>query len=192
MPDQNPLYQEVFAAEAEVRARIDEMAALLVEKFKDQNPLFVCLMQGGAPFATQLMFAITEHDPDFHPQMDYLIVSSYGDELVGRQPHIVTDLAPTTLVTDRPVVVLDDVLDKGHTAAFTEAHLLNKGARSVDLVVLAVKDVERTAYGRPLLHGFETPDEWLVGMGMDDPRIAQNALRWAGFIAIGNPPEEVS
>jgi hypoxanthine phosphoribosyltransferase len=164
--------------------RIDEMAAIMIGRYKGRDPLFVCLLRGGAPFASKLMFSIARQDEGFHPEIDYMTVSTYGQELVGGQPRIVMDLAPTTVTKGRPVIIVDDVLDKGHTASFTKAHLELRKASSVDLVVLVQKYTDRTEFGDASLFGFEVPDGWLVGMGMDDPRIAQDALRWAAYLAI--------
>lgn len=175
---------EIFADAQDIDCRIDEMAATVIERYKDKDPLFVCLMRGGAPFASKLMFSLTRQDPSFHPEMDFMTIATYGQELVGKQPRIVMDLAPTTKTQGRPVIILDDVLDKGYTARFTKAHLELRGASSVDLIVLVQKDTERTQYGDATLYGFEAPDEWLVGMGMDDPRVRRDAHRWAGHLAI--------
>jgi hypoxanthine-guanine phosphoribosyltransferase len=51
---------------------------------------------------------------------------------------------------------------------------------------LVKKDKERTVVVEPLMYGFELPDKWLAGRGMDDPRIAPEANRWLGDIAIAN------
>ena len=79
------------------------------------------------------------------------------------------------------------MLDKGITAAFATDHFMkNHNAASVEIVVLAEKDRERTAYGHAALSGFIVPNDWLSGMGLDDASIAKEAHRWSGFIAIAN------
>ncbi|HUC21029.1 MAG TPA: hypothetical protein VMR98_06095, partial [Candidatus Polarisedimenticolaceae bacterium] len=72
------------------------------------------------------------------------------------------------------------------TAAFISRHLLGRGAATVDLVVLVQKrkDKGRNAYPEASLFGFEAPDSWVVGMGMDDPRVGKEGYRWADYIAI--------
>ncbi len=180
------LYQQVLHSAEEVSRRIEEMAAELIDRYRGEQPLFVCLLRGGAPFSTQLMFAITKLDPTFHPELDYMTVRTYASERSASHPELVMGLAPGTDVMGRTVVMLDDVLDKGHTAGFTSGYLRLLGASQVDLVVLMQKQCEREHYPSATIHGFVAPDEWLTGMGMDDVRIAREANRWAGDLAIAN------
>lgn len=180
------LYQQVLHSADDVSRRIDEMAAELVERYRDTQPLFVCLLRGGAPFAAQLMFSVARLDPNFHPELDYMTVRTYASERSASHPELVMGLAPGTDVLGRTVVMLDDVLDKGHTAGFTSGYLHLLGAAQVDLVVLMQKQCERQNYPDATLYGFIAPDEWLTGMGMDDVRIAREANRWIGELAIAN------
>lgn len=182
-----PLYQEIIATDQQVWQRINEMAREIIATYRDKNPLFICLLRGGAPFATKLMFAITHQDPHFHPEMDYVNIKTYGDERTDRPSELLSDILDSTKPEGRPVILLDDVLDKGVTAAFGTKHFLeNHGAASVELVVLATKDRQRTAYGKAALSGFSVPDDWLTGMGLDDANIMKEANRWGGYIAIAN------
>lgn len=180
-------YQQLIADTAQVQQRIDQMARQIISDYQGGQPLFVCLLRGGAPFASQLMFAITRHDPDFHPELDYLTIKTYGDERTDKPSELLSDILPSTNAQGRPVILLDDVLDKGITAAFASRYMReHHGAASVDLIVLAQKARQRTAYPSAKLYGFEVPDDWLTGMGLDDPGIAKEANRWAGYIAIAN------
>ena len=105
-----------------------------------------------------------------------------GKERQAGMPHIVTDLAPDTVVAGREVIILDDVLDKGVTAHFVIDYLKNQGASSVKLAVLAVKKTEQIYKIAPDYHAFEFDDVWLTGMGMDDHATAKEAHRWRGDI----------
>lgn len=172
------------ATELEVAARIDELAQTIVQRYKGQNPLFVCMLRGGAPFATRLMFAIERTDASFCPEMDYITTKTYGDARVDKQPELLTDVQPSTIVEGRTVILLDDVLDKGVTAAFARQVMLDKGASAVDLIVLAQKTRERTAFKEATLYGFDAPEDWLTGMGMDNASVGKEAHRWAGYIEI--------
>lgn len=181
------LYETLLFSDADVQRRIDEMAAEIVERYVGDKPLFVCLLRGGAPFATRLMFAIAAHDPHFHPELDYVTVRTYASERSAHHPELVMGLAPGTDVHGRRVVMLDDVLDRGHTAGFTAGYLRLLGAAEVDLVVLMQKEHEREHYPSATIHGFVAPDAWLTGMGMDDARISREANRWLGDLAVAIP-----
>jgi hypoxanthine phosphoribosyltransferase len=170
-----------------VEQRIGELAAEIIMRYKNEQPLFVCLLRGGAPFASQLMFAIVEQAPDFHPELDYMTVKTYGDERTDKPAELIMGLSPKTKVAGRLVIVLDDVLDKGVTAEFTSNYLVQRhSAKAVDLVVLVQKKRTRQTYQSAAIYGFEAPDEWLTGMGMDDARLAREANRWRSDIAIAN------
>ena len=175
-----------LASSHEVEQKISDIAREIIAAYPNDKPLFVCLLRGGAPFATKLMFAITKLDPDFHPELDYMVVSAYGNERHARAPKIVTDVSPKTVVTGREVILLDDVLDTGTTAQFTHAHLMKKGANSVRLAVLIQKDIERTLYPTADFYGFTSGPEWLAGMGLDDHATANEAFRWLDEIRILN------
>lgn len=173
---------EVLFTEAQVEARVKEMAAEILETY-EKSPLFVCLMKGGVPFAAQLMRDIAEVDPNFHPEMDYMTISTYGSEREAGRPRVVMDIDPRTEVAGRDVMILDDVFDEGHTANFAYEHFQHLGAADVKMAVLGdkQKEVEGT---RPEMVGFNLPDRWLTGEGMDDANIAPEANRWLGGIAI--------
>lgn len=176
-----------IATEEQVTRRINELASEIITRYKNKNPLFVCLLRGGAPFATRLMFALTAQDPDFHPELDYVTIKTYGDKRTDRKPELLADLLPTTQTVGRHIILLDDVLDRGGTADFAHNYMMEKhGASGVDLVVLVQKNLERALYPQATLWGFDAPAEWLTGMGMDDARVAKEANRWVSSIDIAN------
>jgi hypoxanthine phosphoribosyltransferase len=176
------LTKQLLADEKQVDDAIDLIAAKITKDLAGKQPLFVALLRGAAPFASKLMFAIQHHNPAFHPELDYMMVSTYGDGHTPGKPRIVTDLSSSTVVEGRIVVILDDVLDKGVTAHFVKSHLMLRGAESVKLAVLADKKTVRIDPIEPDYCGLELDDFWLVGMGMDDAQTAKEHGRWQGRI----------
>lgn len=162
----------------EVNRRIATIATEMVLEYRNENPLFVALLRGAAPFSSKLMFEIAKQAPDMHPELDYMMVSTYGDSKHAGEPRIVTDLAPTTSVYGRDVIVVDDVLDLGRTADFVKMHLERLGAMSIKLAVLARKGTEREYPIDADFVGFDTGDAWLVGMGMDNAEEVHEGYRW--------------
>lgn len=177
---------KTLASKKQVDSAIANIAQNIIVDMGGKNPLFVALLRGAAPFASQLMFEITHQQPDFHPELDYMVVSAYGSERHARPPEIVTDLSPKTAIEGRNVIILDDVLDTGTTASFTRDHLLKRGASSVNLAVLVQKDIARTGYVAAEYYGFTSGTEWLAGMGMDDHATANEAFRWLDEIRVVN------
>jgi len=187
--DQTPLYSEILATEEQVKEKINVLATKLIHEFKGKNPLFVCLLRGGIPFASQLMFAIAKQDSHFHPELDYMTVSRYGEKLTGTTPRIIMDLSHKTTVTDRPVIVVDDMIDGGDTYAFTKKHLENRGARSVYLAALVQREIKNPREFDANFYCFSVASqEWLVGMGLDDVRLGIDANRWMPWIATAHMP----
>jgi hypoxanthine phosphoribosyltransferase len=187
---QDNLYSTMLFSNEQVARRINELAEEIVKRYTHKNPLFVCLLRGGAPFSALLMFAIVKLNPNFHPEMDYMTVRCYGDKRVSNQPSIVMRLSPHTNPRERPSIILDDVLDTGETAVFTAKNLIELGATEVDLCVLVKKHKEQLKFTGHILYGFEGPAGWLTGMGLDDTRIAPEANRWAAYIAAANDPDD--
>ncbi len=145
------------------------------------SPLFVALLRGAAPFAGKLMFALVSRSPHYHPDLDYMMVSTYGQDHTAKTPVVVTDLAPDTAVDGRAVVIIDDVIDQGITSDFVMRLMHERGASSVKLATLAAKDVpSRTSQADYC--GFDAGDKWLVGMGLDDAQTAHEAYRWTDSI----------
>lgn len=168
---------KLIASAAQVNTAIQDMAEAIVKNHV-KTPLFVCLLRGGAPFASKLMFAIAERYPDYHPELDYMTISTYGSGREAGKPRIVTDLAPSTDVQGRIVVVVDDVLDTGTTAEFVFKHLLSQGATSCELAVLCDKPSKHLHDISADYIGFIASDSWLTGMGMDNDRVKKEANRW--------------
>ncbi len=172
------VHEEMFSA-AEVDTRIKEMADEVVDLYEGRNPLFVGILLGAQPFINKLVPEIKRTSPDFQHQLGYMTVSSYGNDNTAHKPRIVKDLPLVINTQGRSVVMLDEVLDKGRTAAFVEEHLMGLGAATVDLVALVEKIRRRDAYEKGAkIYGFESRDVWLVGMGMDNPGEFQEAHRW--------------
>jgi len=167
-----------LANNQQIDEKISQIATKILTDFPTETPLFVALLRGAAPFSSKLMAEIVRQRPEYHPELDYMMVSTYGGGQHAGEPHIVTDLAPSTLVANRAVVVIDDVLDKGVTADFVSRHLKNRHARKVALAVLCDKQTERTHDVVADYIGFTFNDSWLVGMGMDDASAAKEGYRW--------------
>lgn len=182
------LYKELLYSEGEVAARINEMAAEIVERYRGQNVLFVNMLNGAQPFASMLMFAIGRHSPAFHPNLQSMIVSRYGPHREPGQMRLVTDLPPEYRdLTGYTAVVLDDLLDEGETLRYEDQLLRGRGAAKVESIVLGRKVPSETGQwdDNVVMVGFDNlPRDWLTGMGLDDNRIAPEANRWAGWIAL--------
>jgi hypoxanthine phosphoribosyltransferase len=163
----------VIFDETAIQARVDALAAEFAEQIDDSWTL-VALLQGAMPFAVDLMRALARRG--LNPTLDCLWLESYRDahRSSGR---VVVRADICRSVERRPVLILDDVFDSGRTIAFARAHLLAKGAAATRACAFVRKPA---ALGEPIEHvGFDAPDLYLVGYGMDD------AGRFRGLPFIG-------
>lgn len=175
----NERYRTLYDRET-VTQRIGQIANTIIERHRDDNPLFVTLPRGAMPFASQLMFSITDQAPDFHPELDIMIASRNHNVFdAGQTPEIVTGITRATEVKGRHMILIDDALDLGKTPEAVRDYLRSIGARSVELAVLVQKDIAKEASN---IHadyvGFHTSAQWLAGMGMKDISVAPEAYRW--------------
>ena len=181
----------------QVQEKIDVVAAQAIERYQGKDPIFVILMNGAMPFATDLLRSIREQvkegDLDLDPKMASMIVSTYGHGKEPKQPRIVADLPPPDVldVEDRTVVIVDDVHDSGRTLSFVDKHISRLGASCVESLVLVQKtgpSEHEIYYPDATLSALTSPrGEWLIGMGMDgDPNANQgsDAARWETEILV--------
>lgn len=173
-----------LATSSQLDDAIKNLATRLIKDYGDTKPLFVALLRGAVPFASRLMFEITKQAPDFHPELDYMMTSTYGDGRKTNTPRILTKLSPGTQVEERTVIVLDDVLDTGVTTTLVAKHLLEHGAKHVKLAVLVEKDIEREFMHHADYVCFRVGPEWLIGIGMDDAATAKEGFRWLDEIRV--------
>ena len=188
MSEQQANYKEILYTEEQVCERIDEMAAEVVARYRETSTIFVSLLNGAQPFTARLMFAIQRLDPNFHPNVQSIIISHYGPNRTPGPLRVVTDLPPEYRdLTGMHAVVLDDLVDRGGTLHYAAEHLRACGAESVESIVLVRKHKDPPVNSNVVLVGFDDlPDVWLTGMGMDDQATAPEANRWAAWIAIAN------
>lgn len=177
---------KLLASRQEIDDAIAKMAEKIVQEYGHTQPLFITLLRGAAPFASKLMFEIARQAPDMHPQLDYMMLSSYGEKRTPGSLKVALDLSPKTKVALRTVIVLDDVLDHGVTSSFVADYLYSKEAQEVKLAVLVEKDLDRVNPKHADFACFHSGPEWLTGMGMDDASIGRDANRWLDEIRVLN------
>ena len=143
-------------------ARIaDELRAAYAE---GEVPLYLTVMNGGLPFAGQLAFALGDRGLDL--QFDYLHATRYQGRTSG------SGLAwlhrPATPMRGRKVLLVDDILDEGHTLLAVRRWCEDQGAAEVRIAVLAEKVHDRCVEGICADHvGVQVPDAYVFGYGMD-------------------------
>ncbi len=141
------------------------------------NLLVVAILKGSFIFASDLLRAL--YEAGVSPEVDFMSLSSYGAGTSSRgQVTILRDVE--TDVRGRSVILVDDILESGRTIAFAKDLMVARGAGSVHTCVLLDKPGKRSADIEADHVGFECPDVFVVGYGMD----VAHAFRELPFVGI--------
>lgn len=154
----------------EINNVISDLATLINQKMASKNPIVLTIMNGGLVFAGQLLPQL-----DFNLEVDYCHVSRYRNSEQGEE--LLWKALPQLDVTNRHVLVLDDILDEGHTLLAIIKSLQKNKAQSVSTAVLVNKEHDRKAdiNFKADFVGLNVPDKFVYGFGMDMHGICRNA-----------------
>ncbi|MTI14806.1 hypoxanthine-guanine phosphoribosyltransferase [Sansalvadorimonas verongulae] len=154
----------------EVEGAIRNMAADITEKLAGKNPLIFAVMNGGLVFCGKLLTHLT-----FPLESSYMHATRYRNTTSGGE--LDWKVPPLQDLKDRTVMVVDDILDEGHTLAAIIEHCEKAGAKEVLSCVLIDKKHDRKA--RPGqksdFTGLECDDRYVFGYGMDYQGYWRNA-----------------
>ncbi len=125
--------------------------------------LVIAILKGSFIFAADLIRAL--HETGLAPEVEFITLSSYDTGTVSKGVRIVKDIDSD--VKDRDVLLIDDILESGRTLLFARELLYSRGARNVSIAVLLDKSVKRQEALEADYVGFECPDYFVVGYGMD-------------------------
>ena len=149
---------------ATIERAIAAMAVRIRNDYAGDVPLYLTVMQGGLPFAGQLALELGARGLDL--ELDYLHATRYRSGTSGGE--LAWKHRPATPLRGRRVLLVDDIVDEGHTLAAVRAWCIGEGARDVRIATLAVKQHGRCV---PALcadyAGVDVPDRYVFGYGMD-------------------------
>ena len=152
---------KVLLSKDQIDTRVQELGAELTEKYKGEEPLFIGILKGSFVFMADLVRCV-----DLKSSVDFMAVSSYGNGTKSSGAvKIMKDLNED--IAGRPVVIVEDILDSGVTLNYLCGYLQNRKPASITLVTLLDKPARRKAPIKADFVGFEVPDEFVVGYGMD-------------------------
>lgn len=152
---------KILVTKEEIEGRVSEMGEQLTERFTGKNPLFLGVLKGCFVFMADLIRACP-----IKSDLEFIAVSSYQNSTASSgRVQITHDVQQD--ITDRDLIIVEDILDSGNTLAFLKDYLMTKGAASITIVTLLDKPSRRTKAITADLSGFEVPDEFVVGYGLD-------------------------
>ena len=166
---------EVLLSEEEVNKRIREIGDQISKDYAGKQVHLVCVLKGGSFFMCELAKRIT-----VPVSLDFMSVSSYGkDTKSSVVVRIVKDLDEP--ITDKHVLVIEDIVDSGRTLSYLLEMLKDRGPKDVKLCTLLDKPSRRVVDVKVDYTGFEIPDEFVVGYGLDYDQKYRN-LPYVGIV----------
>ena len=145
-----------------IAARIEELSSEIEREFRDMDKLVVVgLLRGSFIFIADLV-----RELDLPVEVDFIEASSYGDAMESsREVRIFKDLRGR--IEDRDVLIVEDIIDTGHTLHHVMDFLVSKHPARLKSIALLDKPARREVDYKPDWIGFEIPDEFVVGYGID-------------------------
>jgi hypoxanthine phosphoribosyltransferase len=171
---------EVLIPTEKIKERINELGAEIARDYAGRNPLLIGVLKGACLFLSDLMRVA-----DIPLNVEFIAISSYGAEMrTSGEVRILKDL--DVAIEGRHILVVEDIVDTGLTLSYLLANLKSRGAESVKLAALLDK-FERREKEVPIDYlGFQIPDKFVVGYGLDFAERYRNLP----FIAVLKNPQE--
>lgn len=150
---------EVLFTEEQIRSRVRELGMQIVQDYENRQLVVVSVLRGAVFFATDLARSI-----DLPLSMDFLSISSYGEGSEG-VVRITKDLEENIAAKD--VLLLEDIVDTGFTLKYLLRTLASRNPKSIEVCALLDRKARRIIELELKYVGFEIPDKFVVGYGLD-------------------------
>jgi len=153
---------ESLLTAAQIRTRVTELAIQITKDYADKEILLLGTLKGAYVFIADLSREI-----DRPMEIDFLKVSSYGDS-TSPISQVAFDQRPSTELTGKHVLLVEDIVDTGHTLAYLRRFLESQNPASLKVCALLDKPSRREAkLPESEYIGFQIPDKFVVGYGLD-------------------------
>ena len=174
----NPNLEVLFSHET-IQERIKELGAEITRDYAGRNPLLIGVLKGACFFLSDLLRSI-----DTRLSIEFMAISSYGSSTrTSGEVRIMKDL--DVPIEGRDILVVEDIVDTGLTLTYLLENLKSRGAASVKLAALLDKHDRREKEVPIDYLGFQIPDAFVVGYGLDYAERYRNLP----FIAVLKDPE---
>lgn len=153
--------EQVLITREDIEQKCAEIGRQLTQEYDGKFPLVIGVLKGAMPFMSDLL-----RYTETHLEMDFMDVSSYGSGTSSSgEVKIVKDL--DTKVEGRDLLIIEDIIDSGLTLSYLVDLFKYRKAKSIKIVTLLDKPTGRSADIKADIIGFEVPDEFVVGYGLD-------------------------
>ncbi len=169
MQDYHEFIDEILIEEAQLKKRIQELGKEISRDYDGKEILAICILRGGVMFLSDLIRHIKPL-----VAIDFMGVSSYGLGLRSSEGQVRITLDLTTSIADRHVLIVEDIIDSGNTLASVIEMLQTRHPASLEVCTLLNK-VSRREVHIPIRYcGFEIPDKFVFGYGLDMDEFYRN------------------
>jgi hypoxanthine phosphoribosyltransferase len=169
MVDYQTLLSEILVSETQLQARIRELGAEISRDYAEQDLLLLCILRGGVVFLTDLMRSIT-----IPHAIDFMAISSYSVGVRKSEGQVRITLDLNQSIQGRHVLIVEDIVDTGHTIAAVLELLEARRPASLKVCALLDKSVRREVVVPIHYIGFDIPDKFVFGYGLDRDEYYRN------------------
>lgn len=167
----------ILLSEEEVDKKIQELGDLISQDYAGKEVHLICILKGGVFFTCELAKRIA-----VPVSLDFMSVSSYGDDTESSGVvKIIKDLDES--IENKDVIVVEDIIDSGRTLNYLLENIQRRNPKSLRLCTLLDKPDRRVVEVRVDYKGFEIPDEFVVGYGLDCGQKYRN-LPYIGIVEL--------
>lgn len=165
---------KTLISEEELQKRVKELAKQIYEDYNKQNLTFICILKGSVFFTVDLAKNIPSD-----VKLEFIRVSSYhGTESTGK---IELKLDLKEDIEGKDIIIIEDIVDTGRTLTYLKEHLKTKNPKSLKICTLLDKKERRVCEIEPEYVGFNIPDKFVLGYGLDVDESYRN-LPYIGYI----------
>lgn len=170
------ILREVLIDEATLQKRISELASQINADYEGEDLMLICILRGALPFMVDLMRQITVPHV-----MDCMAISSYGVGKYASDGNVRVTYDLQTNIAGRNVLLVEDIVDSGHTIAHVLEMLKTRNPKSLRICALLDKTERREVVVPIHYRGFEIPNAYVFGYGLDLDEYYRN-LPFVGIV----------
>jgi hypoxanthine phosphoribosyltransferase len=153
--------REILLAEEQVKKRVIELGQQIARDYRDRDLVAICVLKGAVMFFADLLRAVS-----IPLNVDFMAISSYGASTKTSGVHrIIMDLERS--IEGKDVLLVEDIVDTGRTLAYMRNYLAQRNPASLRVCVLLDKSSRREVEVPVEYKGFDIPDKFVVGYGLD-------------------------
>lgn len=171
--------QEILIDTPTLQTRVQELGYQISTDYANTpNLLLVCVLKGGVMFLTDLMRHITVPH-----SIDFMAISSYGEGVRESSGRVRIELDLRQDIGDKHIIVVEDIIDSGHTMQYIISLLATRHPSSIRICTLLSKPSRRQVEIKLDYVGFEIPDKFVFGYGLDLDEVFRNLP----FVGVAKP-----